>query len=59
MNKLQVEYVKIESLKEYRNNAKLHPTEQIEQIKKSIADYGMNDPIAVWHNEIVEGQIFK
>lgn len=56
MNKLQVEYVKIESLKEYRNNAKLHPTEQIEQIKKSIADYGMNDPIAVWReNEIIEG----
>ena len=52
---LKVEYVPITSLKPYENNAKLHPKEQIEQIIRSIQDYGMNDPIAVWHNEIVEG----
>ena len=53
---LKIEYVPKEDLKPYANNAKLHPSEQIEQIKKSIAEFGFNDPVAVWHdNEIVEG----
>lgn len=52
---LKIEYVDIDSIKRYKNNAKLHPREQIEQIKKSIQEFGNNDPIAVWHNEIVEG----
>ena len=35
----------------------MHPQDQIEQIKKSIEQFGMNDPIAVWgeKNIIVEG----
>ena len=47
----------IDKLKPYENNAKIHTPEQIEQIKKSITDFGMNDPIAVWgsDNIIVEG----
>ena len=53
--KLKVEYVPIESVKKYRNNAKLHPPEQIEQIKKSIEQFGMDDPIGIWKDEIVEG----
>jgi ParB-like chromosome segregation protein Spo0J len=53
--KLKIEYVDINSIKPYLNNAKLHPEEQIEQIKKSIQEFGNNDPIAVWNNEIVEG----
>ena len=53
--KLTIEYVPIDSIKKYRNNAKLHPKEQIEQIKKSIENFGMNDPIGIWNNEIVEG----
>ena len=53
--KLKVEYVDIDSIVPYENNAKLHPAEQIEQIKKSIKEFGMNDPIGVWHDEIVEG----
>ena len=31
-NKLNIEYVNIDTLKEYEKNAKLHPQEQIEQI---------------------------
>lgn len=54
-NKLKVEYVDIDSINPYPNNAKLHPAEQIEQIKKSIEEFGMNDPIGVWHDEVVEG----
>ena len=56
MNKLNIEYINIEDLQEYENNAKIHTQEQIEQIKTSIQQFGMNDPIAVWQdNEIIEG----
>lgn len=55
MKKLEIEYVNIDSIKPYENNAKLHPKEQIEQIKKSIELFGMNDPIGIWNDEIVEG----
>lgn len=55
--KLKVEYLPIDELKPYENNAKIHTPEQIEQIKNSIKDFGMNDPIGVWgeQNLIVEG----
>lgn len=52
---LSVEYVNIDSIKPYERNAKLHPDEQIEQICKSIKEFGFNDPLGVWNNEIVEG----
>ena len=55
MEKLKIEYVSIDDIKPYKNNAKLHPKEQIEQIKKSIEQFGMNDPIGIWKDEIVEG----
>ena len=55
MDKLKIEYVDINSIKPYEKNAKLHPEEQIEQIKKSIEQFGMDDPIAIWKDEIVEG----
>ena len=35
MDNLKIEYVDINTLKEYEKNAKLHPQEQIEQIKKA------------------------
>lgn len=54
--KLKVEYVPIDKIKTYENNAKIHTAEQIEQIKKSIQEFGMNDPIAVWKdNVVIEG----
>lgn len=53
--KIQVEYIPIESVKPYARNAKKHDEEQIEQIKNSIQAFGFNDPIAIWHGEIVEG----
>ena len=56
MKKLKIEYLKLADLKEYKNNAKIHTPEQVEQIKKSIEEFGMNDPIALWkNNEIIEG----
>lgn len=55
--KLKVDYIPIEQLKPYENNAKIHTQEQIEQIKNSIREFGMNDPIGIWgkDNLIVEG----
>ena len=53
--KLKVEYIPIDDIKPYEGNAKLHPAEQVEQIKKSITEFGFNDPIATWNGEIVEG----
>ena len=55
MADLKIEYVKLSEIKPYKGNAKTHPKEQIEQIKKSIQELGFNDPIGIWHNEIVEG----
>lgn len=52
---MQVEYVDIDSIKPYENNTRLHTTDQINQIMESIKEFGNNDPIGVWHNEIVEG----
>ena len=54
MNKLQIEYVNIDTIKPYSKNAKRHPKKQVEQIKKSIQQFDMIDPIGVWNNEIVE-----
>lgn len=53
---LKIEYIDKNELKTYANNAKIHTAEQVEQIKKSIQEFGFNDPIAVWKdNEIIEG----
>lgn len=52
---LTITRMNIEDIKTYPNNAKIHTAEQIEQIKRSISEFGFNDPIAIWHGEIVEG----
>ena len=56
MQKLKVEYVDVGTLKPYERNAKIHTDEQVDQIARSIEEFGMNDPIAVWKDgEIIEG----
>ena len=42
---LKIEKLNIAEIKPYSKNAKRHPKKQIEQIKKSIEDFGFNDPI--------------
>lgn len=55
-NKLNIEFIDINDLIPYQNNAKKHPQKQIDKIKKSIEDFGFNDPIAVdGNNMIIEG----
>ena len=52
---LQIEYVGIDSIEPYQNNARHHGTEDVKAIVKSIEEFGFNDPIGVWNNQIVEG----
>lgn len=54
---MEIIKISINDIKPYGKNAKKHPQEQIEQIKNSIKQFGMNDPIAIWGKEnlIVEG----
>lgn len=55
-NKLKIEMFPIDEIREYENNAKLHPQEQIDQIVKSMQEFGNNDPIAIdENNQIIEG----
>lgn len=56
-DKMEIIRLKINDITPYEKNAKIHTEAQIEQIKKSIQEFGMNDPIAVWgdKNTIVEG----
>ena len=53
--KLKIEYLPISELKPYKRNAKIHTVEQIDQIAKSIQEFGFNDPIAISNGIIVEG----
>jgi len=53
---LEIIEIKIQDIKPFPNNAKKHPLEQIEQIRRSIAEFGMNDPIAIdEQNVVIEG----
>lgn len=53
---LKVEYVPLSSITPYEGNAKKHTKKQIDQIKASIAEFGFNDPIAIWKDQtIIEG----
>lgn len=50
---MEIIKVKIEDLKPYENNAKIHTEHQIEQIKHSILEFGFNDPIAIDENNVI------
>lgn len=53
---MKIERISINKIKPYGKNAKKHPKEQIEQIKRSIEEFGNNDPIAIDEkNVIIEG----
>lgn len=50
---MEVVKIKISDIIPYENNVKEHPREQIEQIKKSIQEFGNNDPIAIDENNVI------
>lgn len=54
---MEIEKVNIESIHLNPNNAKIHTTKQIEEIKKSIQNFGSIDPISLDENSmILEGE---
>lgn len=55
--KLEIVYLPVESLEEYEGNARDHGEEDVAAIKRSIEQFGFDDPIGIWsdHNVIVEG----
>lgn len=52
---LNVEYVSIDKILPYVNNARKHGDEDTDAIMASIKEFGFNDPIGVWRDIIVEG----
>ena len=54
---LQIVILPIDSLTPYEKNARQHKELDVEVIKKSIEEFGFNDPIGIWgdKNIIVEG----
>lgn len=54
---LSIFYLPIEELTPYSKNTRKHAEKDVRNIKKSIEEYGMNDPIGIWSdkNIIVEG----
>ena len=52
---LKIEYVDIDTLRPYEKNARHHGQEDLNAIKRSIQDFGFNDPIGAWNSIIVEG----
>lgn len=53
--KLQIVYKPINSIVGYVNNTRVHPQEQINQIKASIKEFGMCTPIGIHNDTIVYG----
>lgn len=51
--KLEIVSLPIDCVKEYENNVKVHTVEQVDQIKKSISEFGNCDPIAVDENNVL------
>lgn len=51
------EWHSVEDLQPYEHNARKHDTEDVTAIKRSIEQFGFNDPIGIWSDEnlIVEG----
>jgi DNA modification methylase len=53
--KLEIIYKPIGSILGYVNNTRVHPQDQIDQIKSSISEFGMCTPIGIHNNSIVYG----
>lgn len=53
---MQLEYIQIDDLKEYARNARTHSDEQVQQIARSITEYGFTNPVLIdENNEIIAG----
>ena len=44
---MKINQIKIQDIKPYEKNAKKHPKKQVEQVAKSIKEFGFNQPIVI------------
>lgn len=44
---MKIEEIKLSDLKEYGRNARTHSAEQIEQLKRSITEFGFTNPVLI------------
>lgn len=60
MDNLKIEYLPVEDLVPYQNNARKHTNTDVSAIAKSIEMFGFDDPIGIWKgNVIIEVQKVK
>ena len=53
---MNIEQIKVEELKPYPQNARIHSNEQIQQIKQSMIEFGFTNPILIdKDNEVIAG----
>ena len=53
---LKIEYINVDDLKPYERNARKHEEKDVQTIINSINEFGFNDPIGIWKdNLIIEG----
>ena len=54
---LKIEYLPVDALRPYENNARKHADEDVDAIAASIRKFGFDDPIGIWSDDnlIVEG----
>ena len=56
MKNLEITYLSVNTLAEYKSNVKTHSPEQVEAIAKSIVEFGFNNPILIDEvGEIIAG----
>ena len=53
--KLEIKYLPINRIVGYVNNTRTHSQEQINQVKSSISEFGMVNPIGIHKNVILSG----
>lgn len=56
MADLKIDYISASDLVPYENNSRTHSKEQVEQIKRSMTEFGFTNPILIdEHNGIIAG----
>ena len=51
--KRKIEYIAIDALKEYERNTRTHDAEQVEQLKRSITEFGFTNPVLIDENNVI------
>lgn len=53
MDKRKLEYISLDDLHAYERNTRTHSEEQIEQLKKSITEFGFTNPILIDEDNVI------